>query len=116
MRALTNALNGIVHAWRTQRNLRIQAVLAVVAVVLFTALRVSTLAFALIALTIALVLALEVLNTGLEALVDLASPQLHPLAKAAKDAAAGAVLIAAVGSLAVGALLAVAALRAPFLR
>ena len=51
----------------------------------------------------ALVLTLELVNTALEALVDLVSPTYHPLARIAKDAAAGAVLIAGVGSLAVGA-------------
>ena len=47
-------------------------------------------------------LALELVNTALEAVVDLASPGLHPLAKVAKDAAAGAVLIASAGALVVG--------------
>lgn len=97
-----HALNGIAHAWRTQRNLRIQAVCGVLAIVVFAALRVSPLALAVLALTIAVVLAFEVMNTALEALVDLVSPQIHPLAKAAKDAAAGAVLIAAGGAVVVG--------------
>lgn len=106
MAVLRNALAGIGYAWRTQRNLRIQVTLGIVALVVFAALHVSALAFALLALTIALVLAFEVMNTALEALVDLASPERHPLAKAAKDAAAGAVLIVALGAVAVGLLLA----------
>jgi len=52
----------------------------------------------------ALVLALEALNTAIELAVTLASPQRHPLAKAAKDVAAAMVLIAAVGSVIVGAI------------
>ncbi len=74
--------------------------LAVVAVAVFALLRVTVLAFAILALTIAFVLAFEAMNTALEALVDLVSPERHALAKAAKDAAAGAVLIAALGALA----------------
>lgn len=108
MAVLKNALSGIAHAWRTQRNLRVQIALAIVALVVFAALHVSAIAFAVVVLTIALVLGFEVMNTSLEALVDLVSPQRHPLAKAAKDAAAGAVLIVALGAAAVGLLLAVA--------
>jgi len=105
---LKHALDGIVLAWRSQRNFRIQIVLAVAAIVVFAVLRAPAVACAILALTIALVLAFEAMNTALEALVDLVSPERHALAKAAKDAAAGAVLIAALGALAVGVLLALA--------
>jgi diacylglycerol kinase len=114
--AVLNAISGIAHAWRTQRNLRVQVVCGIIAIAVFAALHVSLVALSVIALVITLVLALEVLNTAVEALVDLISPQIHPLAKAAKDAAAGAVLVAALGSLAVGAIVAVAALRGGFPR
>jgi diacylglycerol kinase len=105
---LKYALEGIAHAWRSQRNFRIQVALAIVAVAVFALLHASLLAFAILALTIAFVLALEAMNTALEALVDLVSPERHALAKAAKDAAAGSVLIAALGAVAVGVLLALA--------
>lgn len=105
MAVLGYALSGIAYAWRTQRNLRMQTLLAVVSAIVFALLRLPPLGFALLALTIAFVLGMEILNTAVEALVDLASPQIHPLAKAAKDAAAGAVLVAAAGAVAVGALL-----------
>ena len=108
MAVLRYALDGIAHAWRTQRNFRIQVGLGAVAVVVFALLRAGVLAFAILALTIAFVLALESMNTALEALVDLVSPERSALAKAAKDAAAGAVLIAALGAVAVGILLALA--------
>ena len=58
--------------------------------------------WAVLALTIGVVLAVEVGNTAIEALVDLASPDTHPLAKVAKDAAAGAVLILALAAVVVG--------------
>ena len=112
MRSFAYAFAGIAYAWRTQKNFRIQVVLGAVALAVGAALHFSAGGFALLTLAIALVLALEVLNTALEALVDLASPQLHPLAKAAKDGAAAAVLIAAAGSVAVAGFLGWQALAA----
>jgi diacylglycerol kinase (ATP) len=102
---LKNALNGIVYAWRSQRNFRIQVCIGAIALVVFAALHASVIAFAIVALAIALVLSFEAMNTAVEALVDLVSPQRHELAKAAKDAAAGGVLIVALGSLVAGILL-----------
>jgi diacylglycerol kinase (ATP) len=69
-------------------------------VVLLTALflRVTLVEFALLALSILLVLCAEMVNTAVEAVVDLVSPEFHPLAKIAKDTAAGAVLLAACGA------------------
>lgn len=72
------------------------AALAVLLLALF--LRVSPLEFALLALSILFVLFAELLNTAIEAVVDLTSPAYHPLAKIAKDTAAGAVLVAACGA------------------
>lgn len=73
-------------------------------VVLLTALflRISPLEFALLALSILFVLFAELVNTAVEAIVDLVSPEYHPLAKVAKDTAAGAVLTAAVGAAIMG--------------
>ncbi|MFK7601203.1 diacylglycerol kinase [Deinococcus sp. SM5_A1] len=90
---------GIRHAYRSQANFRIEIWAGVLALVAAALLRAP---LAPIALACALVLALELVNTALEAVVDLASPELHPLAKVAKDAAAGAVLIASAGALVVG--------------
>jgi diacylglycerol kinase (ATP) len=72
------------------------AALAVLLAALF--LRVTPEEFALLALSILFVLFAELINTAVEAVVDLASPEFHPLAKTAKDTAAGAVLIAACGA------------------
>jgi undecaprenol kinase len=96
------ALEGIVTAWRTQRNVRIHTVLAVLVVVAGIVLRFSATSWAIVTLAVALVLVAELVNTALEALVDLASPQDHPLAKQAKDVAAAAVLAAALGAAAAG--------------
>ena len=67
-------------------------------------LRISPAEWALIALAVVCVWATEALNTSIEFVVDLGSPDLHPLAAKAKDVAAGAVLVAAIGSLIVGVL------------
>ena len=72
------------------------AALVVLLAALF--LRVSPIEFALLALSILFVLFAELINTAVEAVVDLASPGFHPLAKTAKDTAAGAVLVAACGA------------------
>lgn len=97
------AFEGIATAWRRQRNVRIHAVLAVLVVIAGIVLGLSPLSWAIVGLAIALVLVAELLNTALEALVDLVSPDEHPLAKHAKDVAAAAVLVASAGALAAGA-------------
>ncbi len=90
---------GVTHTYCTQANFRIEVTAGVLACALATALRAP---LAPIVLCCALVLSLEIVNTALEALTDLASPEIHPLAKVAKDAAAGAVLVASGGALVVG--------------
>jgi undecaprenol kinase len=90
-------------AWRTQRNLRIHAALAALVVAAGALLRLPAASWALLALAIALVVAAELLNTAVEAVVDLVSPDDHPLAERAKDLAAAGVLVAALGAAAAGA-------------
>lgn len=96
------AVEGILWTARTQRHMRWHFFSA--AAVLFGALyfQVSTLEFMLLAVAITLVLFAEILNSAIEVLVDLVSPDFHPLAKIAKDAAAGAVLIASCGAAVLG--------------
>ena len=88
----------------SQRNARIHAVATVLAVAAGALARISPTEWGLIVLAIVCVWAAEALNTSIEFLVDLVSPELHPLAAKAKDVAAGAVLVAAIGSLIIGAL------------
>lgn len=92
-RSMRFAFAGLRFAWRTQANFRIEVVCAALALGAAVWVRAP---LAPILLSCALVLSLELVNTAVEALVDLASPELHPLAKTAKDVAAAAVLIAAV--------------------
>lgn len=86
------------------RNFRVQAGFGVAAIVLGFALGITPAEWLAIVVCIGLVLGGECLNTALEAVVDIASPQLHPLAKRAKDAAAGSVLLFSVAALFVAAI------------
>jgi diacylglycerol kinase len=103
--AFRHALNGITYCFGSQRNMKVQVAAAMAAVALAAYFRLSAVEWSLLVLTIAGVIAAEMFNTAVEAMVDLVSPQIHHLAKAAKDAAAGAVLVMALASLVVGYLL-----------
>jgi diacylglycerol kinase (ATP) len=94
------ATTGILHATSTQRNFRIHLAMGTLALGFGALLHVTLLELAIVGLTIAMVLALELVNTAIEAAVDLTiGEQYHPLAAIAKDCAAGAVLVAAFTSL-----------------
>ncbi len=92
------AFEGIVEATRVQPNLALHWAIAGVVLVAALALHVALLPFVFIVALIALVVSLELVNTAIEAQVDLATTALHPLAKRAKDAAAAAVLVASAGA------------------
>ncbi|MDA0672339.1 MAG: diacylglycerol kinase family protein, partial [Cyanobacteria bacterium] len=97
---------GLTYAFRTQRNFRIHTVISVVALTLGLALRLPAVQIAVLGLTCGAVLTLELINTALEAVVDLTVQQTyHELAKIAKDCAAAAVLVAAIAAVWVGGLL-----------
>jgi len=100
--SFNNAFEGIIHVLRTQRNLRIH--FAIAFLVLIAALIVNVTKLELIALLISItfVLIAEMLNSGIEAAIDIATTSFDPMAKLAKDIAAGAVLIATVNAVAVG--------------
>jgi diacylglycerol kinase len=96
------AFSGLWYALRTQRNTRIHLIIAAAAIALGLWLDLSYVQWAVVMLTIGFVLVSEMLNTVAETLVDLVSPGYHPLAKVVKDVTAGAVLLAAIISVAVG--------------
>lgn len=96
------AWEGLRFAWSNQRNFRIELYLAAIVLALAVWLKVGLVQ---VLILIILILGLELANTALEALVDLVSPEFHPLAKAAKDMAAGAVLIASALSSLIGLIL-----------
>ena len=95
------AVSGAAHVIRTQPNAWIEvAALVVVAAAAFY-FHVSAIEWSVLLMCIFGVLALEAINTAVEAIIDLVSPHYHPLAKIAKDAAAGALVFAVLGSLCV---------------
>jgi diacylglycerol kinase len=96
------ALAGLAWMVWTQRNARIQLVIAVIAAGLGFWLGLSPVEWAVLVLTIGLVLTAEAFNTALEATVDLASPERRELARRAKDVAAGGVLLLALAAIGVG--------------
>ena len=97
--AANNAINGIMQAAKTQRHLKFH-LLAAFSVLLFCfTLGLSKIEFAVIALVTLLVIVAEMFNSALEAAVDLSTRESSELARTAKDIAAGAVLVSAVGSL-----------------
>lgn len=105
IRSFRNAFKGWGYVIRTQRNAWIHAVASVCVVILGIWLRIDLRDWAVLLLTIGMVWTAEFINTALEAVVDLASPQLHPLAKVGKDVGAAAVLIAAFSSVLIGLLI-----------
>ena len=98
------ALAGIQIVWRREKSFRTQCLLGVAALLVTAAIRPGLLWTAAILLCIALVLTLEMINAALEYLIDRVHPDIAEEIKFAKDAAAGAVLLASIFSLGVGAL------------
>src|SRR5437660_7550397 len=96
------AFSGLWYALRTQRNARVHAVIALLAIILGVLLHISPAEFALVFVAITGVFIAEMFNTVLEICVDLASPEYHPLAKIAKDVSAGAVLVNAMLAVIIG--------------
>lgn len=93
---------GVAHGFRTQRNMRVETAIALLVSAAGIALRITSVEWAMIFVCIGLVLSLELINTVTELAVDLLTQRYHPMAKLAKDAGAGAVLVAALSSAAVG--------------
>ena len=112
MESFKHAFTGIRAAAARERNFRIQIFFAIAAVVACIIAGVDTWHFVLVAFAIFFVLAMELVNTAVEAIVDLVTGgRAHPLAKIAKDAAAGAVLLASIFALVVGGIVATAVIR-----
>ena len=96
------AIEGIIHVLRTQRNMRIHFAAAFVVLVAALIFDISRLELIALLIAIVFVLIAEMINTAVEAAVDVASTSFDPMAKLAKDIGAGAVLIAAINAVAVG--------------
>ena len=97
-----NATNGIIYSATTQRNIRIQLVLAVIVMVLSLFYGLNTAEFLCLLFAVFMVVFAELINTAIETVVDLFVDVYHPKAKISKDVAAGAVVLAACNALVVG--------------
>ncbi|MDR3710555.1 MAG: diacylglycerol kinase [Capsulimonadaceae bacterium] len=102
------AVEGIAHVFRTQRHMRFHFIIVVLVLTLGLLCRFDAMQMAMLGLVCASVIVSEMLNTAVETVVDMITQSYHPLAKLAKDIAAGAVLVSAIGAASVGALLFVA--------
>ncbi len=100
-----HAIRGWRYVLHTQANAWIHSTIAAAVFVLGFWLRLPARDWAVIILTIAVVFAAEFMNTAIESVVDLASPEIHPLAKIGKDVGAAAVLVAAMAAVLVGLLI-----------
>lgn len=102
LRSFAYALEGFMTAVATERNIKVQLCVGAAAVVAGIVLRIDALSWVLITLCIGLVIFGELVNTSIEAIVDLATQELHPLAKRAKDIAAASVFTLSVTAAIVG--------------
>lgn len=96
------AIEGLLHSVRTQRNMKIHLVIALLTFTAAGILGVSRIEAVVLLVVIALVIVAEMINTAVEAVVDMVSAQYHPMAAIAKNVAAGAVLVTAIHALVVG--------------
>lgn len=96
------AFTGLAYAFHTQPHFRFHLAAALVVSVVAVLLHLSATAWAVLVLTMGSVLVVELINTAIESIVDLMSPEYHPLAKIVKDLAAGAVLFVAITAILVG--------------
>ena len=105
LRSIRHALRGWRYVMQTQRNAWIHAIVATAVLILGFWLGLPARDWAVLILTIAMVFAAEFINTAIEAVVDLATQEHHPLAKVGKDVGAAAVLVAALAAVLVGLLI-----------
>lgn len=100
-----HAIDGIIYCIKTQRNMRIHVLAAVMVIAASIFLRLSRVEIMILCLVIAFVIVCEMFNTAIEKAIDISIKEYNPLAKASKDVAAGAVLISALCAVTIGYLL-----------
>ena len=100
--SFNHAINGIIDTVRTERNMKIHLIVALGVFLACFLFDVSKLEFLVLAITITMVIAAEMINTAIEAAIDMTTNYYHPLAKVAKNAAAGAVFITAINAIVIG--------------
>ena len=95
-------MKGIITVYKTEQNILIHTVCAILVVIASVYFDISKVEYCLLILVIGLVIAFEIINTAIEYTIDLAMPNIHPMAKMAKDAASGAVLVMTIVSIMIG--------------
>ena len=100
--SFNHAINGVIDTVRTQRNMKIHLFAAIIVLLACFCFDISKVEFLVLAITITMVVSAELINTAIEAAIDMTTNYYHPLAKIAKNAAAGGVLITAINALVVG--------------
>lgn len=105
IKSFNYSIQGIITFFKNEHNARIHAIAAVAVIVLGFYMQLTRSEWCWIVLAIGLVILTEMLNTAIEYLTDLVSPEIHPLAKKTKDVASGAVLIAALVAFMIGLLI-----------
>lgn len=102
LHSFTYPIKGLKYAYRNEQNLAVDVGIAVLVVIAGFIFKINVTEWALLALTIGLVISCELINTAIEAVVDLVTEEYHPLAKVAKDTSAAAVFIFAIVAVVVG--------------
>lgn len=102
LESFNHAINGVIDAARTQRNMKIHIIASIAVLIACFFFDISKAEFLSLAITITMVIGAELVNTSVEAVVDLNTNYYHPLAKVAKNTAAGAVLVTAINAILVG--------------
>ena len=100
--SFTYPIKGLKYAYRNEQNIVVDVGIALIVILAGFIFNVSVSEWALLALTIGLVIALELVNTSIEAVVDLVTEEYHPLAKVAKDTSAAAVFVFSIAAALVG--------------
>lgn len=100
--SFTYPIKGLWYAYKNEQNLAVDVGIALIVIILGFLLNINAVEWALLMLTIGLVISCELINTAIEAVVDLVTEDYHPLAKVAKDTAAAAVFIFAIVAIIVG--------------
>lgn len=100
--SVKDALRGIFHVFRSERNMRIHVIAGLVVIVVAGVLDVPRIEYMILILTIGMMFVAELINTAFEEVVNLITEEYHPLAGTVKNIAAGAVLIAALTALGIG--------------
>ena len=96
------AIEGIISSFKTERNMKIHVLAMIVVIALGLFFKLNKVEWCFIIIAIASVISAELFNTAIETVVDMVSPERNPKAKLAKDIAAGAVLVVAIGAAIIG--------------